>query len=108
MAWLTFACGMARAQTPEFMRGDCEQPDIADVRPRLTCGTVRVPRDNAHPEKGSYDLAVVVIRSADAHRFEDPVLHLSGGPGSPLTRFAGPQARRPFAPGRDTILIDQR
>ncbi len=82
-------------------------PDVADVLPRLRCGTVRVPRDHAHPDRGTFALAVVVIASEQPSA-PDPVVYISGGPGGPLTVYAGHQSRTPYAPGRDLILIDQR
>ena len=41
-------------------------------------------------------------------RLPDPIVYISGGPGSPLTVYASAQATHPFAPGRDLILVDQR
>ena len=38
----------------------------------------------------------------------DPVVYISGGPGSPLTVYSGYQARHPYAPDRDLVLVDQR
>jgi pimeloyl-ACP methyl ester carboxylesterase len=94
---------------PAFVETACDLPDMApDVRSRLRCGTVRVPRDHARPDSGSFVLAVVVIRSEQQPALPDPVVYISGGPGYPLTVYAAHQARRPYAPRRDLILIDQR
>lgn len=38
----------------------------------------------------------------------EPVVYISGGPGSPLTIFTDYQASHPYAQGRDLILVDQR
>jgi pimeloyl-ACP methyl ester carboxylesterase len=104
--------GRASGQTlpqPVFTDTACELPNISpDIRPRLRCGTVSVPRDYEHPEAGSFKLAVVVIRSEQQPATSDPVVYISGGPGSPLTVYASYQAMHPLAPGRDLILVDQR
>lgn len=92
-----------------FVQIPCDLPDIGpDIAGRLTCGTVRVPRDYAHPDAGSFGLAVVVVKSAVQPVRPDPVVYISGGPGGPLTIYTAFQARHPYAPARDLILIDQR
>jgi hypothetical protein len=94
---------------PAFEETACDLPDLTpDIRPRLRCGTVRVPRDHARPESDSFALAVVVIRSAQQPALPDPVVYVSGGPGNPLTVYAAYQARLSYAPRRDLILVDQR
>ena len=93
---------------PRFERTACDLPDIGDVSARLRCGTVRVPRDYAHPDGPTYALAVVVIASAIQPAQPDPVVYISGGPGGPITIYSGYQARHPYAPDRDLILVDQR
>ncbi len=55
------ACG--QTPPPAFTDTECELPHVTpDIRPRLRCGVVSVPRDYTHPEAGQYKLAVVVIR----------------------------------------------
>lgn len=94
---------------PAFAETTCDLPDITlDLRPRLRCGTVRVPRNHARPGGDSFALAVVVIRSAQQPALPDPVVYISGGPGNPLTIYAAYQAGLSYAPRRDLILIDQR
>jgi pimeloyl-ACP methyl ester carboxylesterase len=53
-------------------------------------------------------LAVVVVKSEQQPAWPEPVVYISGGPGNPLTIYAGFQARTPYAPRRDLILVDQR
>jgi pimeloyl-ACP methyl ester carboxylesterase len=97
------------ASLPVFEEATCDLPDVTpEIRPRLRCGTVRVPRGHAHPDTGSFSLAVVVIKSAQQPSLPDPVVYISGGPGNPLTIYAAYQAGSPYAPRRDLILIDQR
>ena len=98
--------GHARGQTepprPAFAETACDLPNVSpEVRPRLRCGTVRVPRDYANRSAGQFKLAVVVIKSEPSPSLPDPVVYISGGPGEPLTIYADHQARMPYAPGRD-------
>ncbi len=74
----------------------------------MRCGTVRVPRDYAHPDGPSFALSVVVIDSEQKPALPDPVVYINGGPGEPITVYAGAQAKTPYASGRDLVLIDQR
>ena len=103
-------CGPASAQpAPVFTEEACDLPDVSPgILPRLRCGTVSVPRDYSHPGGGRFALAVVVVQSADHPSLPDPLLYISGGPGGPLTVYAGYQAAHPYAPSRDLILVDQR
>jgi len=97
------------AEVPRFEPESCRDlPDIADVSPRLRCGVVRVPRDQARPDDATYALAVVIIASAQQPAQPDPIVYISGGPGAPLTIYTGYQARHPYAADRDLILVDQR
>jgi pimeloyl-ACP methyl ester carboxylesterase len=69
---------------------------------------VSVPRDYDKPDSGHFNLAVVVIKSEREPSLPEPVVYISGGPGNPLTVYAAYQARMPYAPRRDLILVDQR
>ena len=103
-------CGPTSAQTaPAFTETACDLPNVSPgILPRLRCGTVSVPRNYGHPDAGRFALAVVVVQSRDHPALSDPLLYISGGPGGPLTVYAGYQAAHPYAPGRDLILVDQR
>jgi pimeloyl-ACP methyl ester carboxylesterase len=105
--------GHARGQTeplqPVFDETACDLPGVSpEIRPRLRCGTISVPRNYDNPGAGRFKLAVVVVRSARQPAFPDPVVYISGGPGSPLTIYADQQARTRYAAGHDLILVDQR
>lgn len=94
---------------PTFVDTPCSLPNVTpETLPRLRCGTVAVPRDHDNPAAGHFNLAVVVAKSAEQPSLPDPVVYISGGPGGPLTIYADYQARHPYAPGRDLILVDQR
>jgi pimeloyl-ACP methyl ester carboxylesterase len=108
IATLIFGTPKSVAAVPYFEPKACDLPNIADVAPRVRCGVVRVPRDYSRPDGPTYALAVVIIASAQQPVLPDPVVYISGGPGTPLTVYAGYQAHHPYAPNRDLILVDQR
>jgi pimeloyl-ACP methyl ester carboxylesterase len=109
ITFLETAGGQTASPEPVFKETTCDLPNLSPaVRPRLRCGTVKVPRDYDHPDAGRFKLAVVVIKSEQQPSSPDPVVYINGGPGSPLTVYAAYQARVPYAPHRDLILVDQR
>ena len=94
---------------PTFVDTPCSLPNVTpEILARLRCGTVAVPRNHDNRAAGHFNLAVVVAKSAEQPSLPDPVVYISGGPGGPLTIYADYQARHPYAPGRDLILVDQR
>ena len=94
--------------SPVFVDKPCDIPVTDDaVRERLRCGTVSVPRDPSNPDAGTFDLAVVVKRSATPSPGSPAVLILHGGPGGEQTRYMGMSAAD-FVPGRDSIAFDMR
>lgn len=99
----------SRPLRPVFNDTVCDLPGVSPkIGPRLRCGTVSVPRNYDNPEGGRFKLAVVIVRSAQQPALPDPVVYISGGPGSPLTDFAGQWARTLYAGSHDLILVDQR
>jgi pimeloyl-ACP methyl ester carboxylesterase len=75
----------------------------------VTCGTLTVPERHDRPEGPQVRLAVAVVRVAGERR-PDPVVYLSGGPGSPalVDALTFAEAWRTFLRGRDFIVLDQR
>jgi hypothetical protein len=55
-----------QAAEPGFVRRAVICGRRGAASPRLSCGTVAVPRDHAHPQAGTFDLAVVVVKSEAA------------------------------------------
>jgi pimeloyl-ACP methyl ester carboxylesterase len=103
------ASSQSQLARPVFEETACDIPGISpELRPRLRCGTVGVPRSYDNLGAGRFMLAVVVVRSVRQPSSADPVVYISGGPGGPLTIYADRQARTPYAPNRDLILVDQR
>ena len=108
-AALNSAAGQAGAVRPTFQQNACDLPALSpEIAPRVQCGTVSVPRSYGQPGSGTFKLAVVMVRSVQQPALPDAVVYISGGPGSPLTKYAESQARHPYAPDRDLILVDQR
>ncbi len=106
---LNSAIGKTGPVPPVFERTACNLPaPTPDVASRIECGTVAVPRNYDQPGSGMFKLAVVVVRSSQQPALPDSVVYISGGPGAPLTKYADYQARHPYAPDRDLILVDQR
>jgi pimeloyl-ACP methyl ester carboxylesterase len=83
--------------------------EIADeaIAARLRCARLVVQRDPERPDEGSFELAVVVKRSAEPKPGAMPVLFLHGGPGGGITRYLG-RSPRDFAPGHDLVAFDMR
>jgi pimeloyl-ACP methyl ester carboxylesterase len=109
LALLENAGGQTQPPQPRFDEAVCDLPAVSpEIRPRLRCGTVSVPRDYDNPDSGRFKLAVVVIKSEQQPSWPEPVVYINGGPGAPLTVYAAYQARTPYAPRRDLILVDQR
>ena len=100
---------LAAQPAPTFVDTACALPNIPPAgAPRLRCGKVAAPRSYNRPDAGQFDLAVVIAAPADGPAAPDPVVYISGGPGAPLTVFAGAQAGQPYAPHRALVLVDQR
>ncbi len=109
LAALSGANGQTGTVQPIFQQGACNLPGLSpEIASRVQCGTVSVPRGYDRPGSGVFKLAVVVVKSAQQPALPDAVVYISGGPGSPLTKYTESQARHPYAPGRDLILVDQR
>jgi hypothetical protein len=109
LALLENAGGQTQPPQTRFDETVCDLPSVSSqIRPRLRCGTVSVPRDYENPNAGRFKLAVVLIRSEQQPSWPEPVVYINGGPGAPLTVYAAYQARTPYAPLRDLILVDQR
>jgi pimeloyl-ACP methyl ester carboxylesterase len=102
------AATVASRAAPAFEESFCDVPNATDVAARLRCGTVRVARNYAHPEAGTFALSVVIVKSTQQPALPDPVIYINGGPGEPLTVYAAYQVRQPYAVQRDLILLDQR
>ncbi len=77
---------------------------------RVECGYLTVPEDREHPTGPTVQLAVAIVRTGSANPAPDPVVYLSGGPGSAaLTGTIGlARGWSRFLANRDFIVLDQR
>jgi pimeloyl-ACP methyl ester carboxylesterase len=78
---------------------------------QLTCGYLTVPENRSNPKSHFIRLAVAIFKSRSSNPAPDPVIHLTGGPGSSALQNAiyilgrgGDQ----ILENRDYILFDQR
>ena len=99
----------APAYRAEFEPARCDFAVPQGYAPE--CGYLSVPQDRARPEAGRVRLHVAVFRSRAADPAPDPLVYLSGGPGS----SALDSAAYLFSYGmgaalerRDLVLFDQR
>ncbi len=94
---------------PLFQPAACRFPIPEGTNPE--CGDLILPEDRSHPEGRQIALHVAIFHSTSSQPAVDPVLYLSGGPGSSALELAGYM----FATGfgriqgrRDLIFFDQR
>ncbi len=94
------------AVVPQLAAGACPFAPPAGVR--VDCATLVLPQDAAEPAGRSVTLAIAIFRAPAPA--PDPIVYLSGGPGSPALASAAGLYRswRSFAAGRDFIFVDQR
>ncbi|MBW6478929.1 MAG: alpha/beta hydrolase, partial [Bacteroidales bacterium] len=77
---------------------------------RIQFAHLIVPEDYENPDGRLLKLAFVIIKSANGNPEQDPVIHLSGGPGGKsisVNRIKA-FANHPFSQNRDIILMDFR
>ncbi|MGQ9928612.1 MAG: alpha/beta fold hydrolase, partial [Chloroflexaceae bacterium] len=98
--------GVSGQALPQVARGAC--PFSVPSRARVDCGTLIVPLERDRPVARSVALAFAIFR--DPRPAPDPIVYLSGGPGSPALASAPAlwRAWQPFVAGRDLIVVDQR
>lgn len=76
------------------------------------CGTLTVPENRSQPGGRTIQLAVAIFKSSSPDPAPDPVIQLTGGPGSSALMNAEPIVRSTSATTilerRDYILFDQR
>jgi pimeloyl-ACP methyl ester carboxylesterase len=83
----------------------CEPEGVA---PPARCGTFTVWEDRDAGEGRTIDLKVVVLDATGSDRPPDPVVPLSGGPGSAATSAARGFSDADLRRQRDIVLVDQR
>jgi pimeloyl-ACP methyl ester carboxylesterase len=78
----------------------------------VECGYLVVPEERADPDGPTIRLAVAIFHPPDGAIEPDPIIYLSGGPGSSALEYIGLTFGIQFEPvltaGRDIIILDQR
>jgi pimeloyl-ACP methyl ester carboxylesterase len=94
---------------PVFEPVSCAFPVPPGTNPQ--CGVLVVPESRTNPHGNMIRLHVAVFHSRSANPAPDPVVHLSGGPGSSALGLAGYMFRQGLGEvlaNRDLILFDPR
>jgi len=98
--------GLAR-----FDPAPCPYPEgVIPAHERVDCGYLTVPEDRTAASARTIRLAVAILRSPNPNPVRDPVLYLSGGPGSSALDFLNYWIERAatLRGNRDILLLDQR
>ncbi len=97
------------AYEPRFEPAACQFAIPPGTAPE--CGYLVVPEDRTIPDGAVVRLHVARFRTSAAQPQPDPVIHLSGGPGSPSLDYAAYYFNYGMGgvlSGRDYIIFDQR
>lgn len=100
------ADGGGSTPRPTFVRGACAAP--VPVDPRVTCGSVTLPEDRAHPRHAAVHLAVAIVHTRSIHPRPDPIVYLAGGPGGSASVSVSSFLAFDTGGDRDVVLFDQR
>ena len=100
--------GAQSTVVPVFEPGPC--PVDLPAPGGVECGLLTVPEVHAAPDGPTIQIAVAILKSTSSRPQPDPLIFLSGGPGSnTLDSFVGGLGRlEGLLSARDVILIDQR
>ncbi len=93
---------------PRFETSACPFAVPSDLS--ITCGYLTVPEDRSQADSRAIQLAVAIVSANSATPYSDPVVYLSGGPGSGALVNAVTFARgwSGFLHNRDFVVLDQR
>ncbi|WP_344440845.1 alpha/beta fold hydrolase [Kitasatospora nipponensis] len=103
------AAGARPAGSPRFEPGPC--PRTAQPVPALAnaaCGTLVVRENRTRPDGPTIRLAVAIIPAVSSTPAPDPVVHLTGGPGSDAIDDAQFLVDAGLNQDRDLIIMAQR
>ncbi len=102
------ACGLSSERVPRFEPAECafSLPSISNVE----CGYLIVPEDRDNPDSPSIRLHVAIARSSAQNPEPDPLIYLSGGPGSFALQWLYGNLRyyADIRRSRDVIFFDPR
>ena len=113
---LTTSAGGATADTTPRAKGSWEKVacpfDASKALLPVTCGRLKVPENYDDPQSRSIEVAFMVIRPERKIDSDNPVIFLSGGPGSPslvhVETLVTDPAIREVVVDRDWVFFDQR
>jgi pimeloyl-ACP methyl ester carboxylesterase len=97
------------AYTPTFEATSCKFAPPSGYL--LECGYLTVPENRTNPDTQMIRLHVAIFRSRNPNAAPDPLIHLSGGPGShgsSIIAYHFQQGEGRFVEDRDYIFFDQR
>jgi pimeloyl-ACP methyl ester carboxylesterase len=97
------------SSTPAFVPGPCPrtpQP-ITELR-KARCGRLTVPENRRHPNGRTIRLSVAIIPAASAHKKNDPIVWLAGGPGDDAILEIPMAMSGRLNADRDVIFMSQR
>lgn len=101
--------GPVPAASP-FVAGPCP-PEVFDPAADVTCGSLAVPENRAHPDGRTITVAAAVVHAPSESPRPDPIVFVDGGPSfgaiSPYAMGAY-FADAEFVEDRDVILVDTR
>jgi pimeloyl-ACP methyl ester carboxylesterase len=100
--------GQAWQDYPRFESSACPFRVPGDLT--IECGYLTVPEDRSQPDSRMIQLAVARVPTRSATPAPDPLIYLSGGPGSAALVHTVTYARgwSWFLANRDFLMIDQR
>ena len=106
----------ANSSTPSQVQGSWEKVacpfDASKALLPVTCGRLKVPENYDDPEGRSIEVAVMIVSPERKRDAENPVIFLSGGPGSPslvhVETLVTVPAIREIVVDRDWVFFDQR
>ncbi|MCL2298091.1 MAG: alpha/beta hydrolase [Proteobacteria bacterium] len=103
------ACTPAPEPSPSSKALSFEPCRLPSLSVEIQCARLDVPKDRAHPERGTLSLHIARLPANTRHPEADPLILLAGGPGQAASALA------PFAAAlietrrqRDILLIDPR
>ncbi|MBZ0304377.1 MAG: alpha/beta hydrolase [Anaerolineae bacterium] len=104
------ALAQPSGEMPRFEEDSCPfpLPDGEVEGDTLACGFLIVPESRGQPDSEEAALAVAILFSRSPDPALDPLVYLSGGPGSSALLEADSWAQSALRADRDVILIDQR
>lgn len=96
-----------------FAAAPCPNPVVpgvaaTDLGTDFTCGFLTVPENRSTPDGRTIRLAVARSKAASATPQPDPIVFLSGGPGSSALTQASTMAGLGINADRDVIFVEQR